>query len=205
MPLFTAESGSEKSLNELPRKRVTYDETAQADDVEVVVFDALVRRKRFVDEACANADHLVGGNTRPHAAAADGDTAIHVAARDRGRKRNDEIRVVVARLRRFVSIVDHAPTRPLQQADQMLLQLETAVVRRDTNPPGLRLLRRAPSLITHRCPVGGALRCVGSRPFAGGAVFIGTGAAKSGRINSIGIGNTMVEFWLDPMSSNVCM
>ena len=34
---------------------------------------------------------------------------------------------------------------------------------------------------------------------------IGTGAARSGLINSIGIGKTMVEFWFDPMSSSVCM
>jgi len=37
------------------------------------------------------------------------------------------------------------------------------------------------------------------------ATFMGTGAARSGRMSSIGIGNTMVEFWFDPMSSSVCM
>jgi hypothetical protein len=35
--------------------------------------------------------------------------------------------------------------------------------------------------------------------------FIGTGAARSGRMSSMGIGKTMVEFWFEPMSSRVCM
>jgi hypothetical protein len=35
--------------------------------------------------------------------------------------------------------------------------------------------------------------------------FIGTGAASIGLISSIGMGNTIVEFWFDPMSSSVCM
>jgi hypothetical protein len=35
--------------------------------------------------------------------------------------------------------------------------------------------------------------------------FMGTGAARSGLINSMGMGKTIVEFWFDPMSSNVCM
>ena len=44
-----------------------------------------------------------------------------------------------------------------------------------------------------------------SAPFPDTSFFIGTGTARSGLINSIGIGKTMVEFWFDPMSSKVCM
>ena len=54
----------------------------------------------------------------------------------------------------------------------------------------------------------GATTCAGSAPLGrlpAAAAFIGTGAARRGRINSMGMGKTMVEFWFEPMSSSVCM
>ena len=46
---------------------------------------------------------------------------------------------------------------------------------------------------------------VDSPPLVVPAFFIGTGAARSGLISSMGMGKTIVEFWFDPMSRSVCM
>jgi carboxyl-terminal processing protease len=59
-------------------------------------------------------------------------------------------------------------------------------------------------------PAGGITSLGDSPPFVGAlapavTALIGTGAARSGLINSMGMGKTIVEFWFDPMSSSVCM
>ena len=80
----------------------------------------------------------------------------------------------------------------------------TARAARETS----RARRRRSSRSAQRAT--GATTCEGSPPLEDGRLptataFIGTGAARSGLINSMGMGKTMVEFWFEPMSSSVCM
>jgi len=51
----------------------------------------------------------------------------------------------------------------------------------------------------------GASPGLSDAPLPIATVFSGTGAASKGRINSIGMGKTIVEFSFDPMSRSVCM
>ncbi len=62
MAIRTAETGREERLNELPGSRGADDEAAQADDVEVVVLDALMRRKVLVNQAGPNPCNFVRGD-----------------------------------------------------------------------------------------------------------------------------------------------
>jgi hypothetical protein len=151
----------EEGLNQLPRGRVADDEAAEADDIEVVVLDALVRGKCFMDQARAGARHLIGGHTRPNAAAAHGHAPVHFAARDGASQRNNEIRVVILRLRTEISEIGHVMTGLAQSPDKMLLQLKAAVVRGDSDPLRFRL---------HHCAGVGhrSIRCSVRRVFAFG-------------------------------------
>ena len=111
MALGAAEARREKGLNQLPGGRVADDEAAEADHVQVVVLDALVRGKRFMDQARADARHLVGGDRSAHAAAANGDAAIHRAGGNRAGQWHDKIRIVIVRLRPGVSKIGHLMSR----------------------------------------------------------------------------------------------
>jgi hypothetical protein len=67
-----------------------------------------------------------------------------------------------------------------------------AEVARDENPrPARNDAHRALDIIAGP---GSAAFIAGAVPFGPTLVGIGTGAARSGRISSIGIGNTIVEF-----------
>ena len=81
-------------------------------------------------------------------------------------------------------------------------------------PPQLRAVTEAADAVKYRANdaqrATGGITWLDSPPLGtarlpGAAAFIGTGAARRGLINSMGIGNTMVEFWFDPMSSSVSM
>ena len=121
MAFRAAEARRKKGLHQLPGERVTDNETAEADNVEIVVLDALVCGKCFMDQACAGTRHLVRGHTRPNAASAYGDASAHFAARDGARQRNHEIRVVIIRLRMGIPEIGHVMTGLTQFPGKMLL------------------------------------------------------------------------------------
>jgi len=62
MALRTAEAGREERLNELRRSGRADDEAAQADQIQVVVLDALMRRKVLVNQASPNPCNFVRGD-----------------------------------------------------------------------------------------------------------------------------------------------
>ena len=51
MAICTAESGCEKCLQQFPSERTTHNTAPEADQVQIVVLDALVRRKGIMDQA----------------------------------------------------------------------------------------------------------------------------------------------------------
>jgi len=121
MAFRAAEARREKGLHQPPRRRVADDEAAEADHVKVVIFNPLARGKRLVDQARADAGHLVGGDRDSHSAAADGYASSHFASRDSTCQRNDKIRIVIIQLRPEVSEIDHIMTGFAQHAGQMSL------------------------------------------------------------------------------------
>ena len=62
MPLCATESRCEKGLNQFPGKRVTDDETTEADHVQVVVLHSLVGGEVFVNQLGPHSCHFVGGD-----------------------------------------------------------------------------------------------------------------------------------------------
>ena len=79
---------------------------AHAEDVHVIVLDALLRREMVVDERRADARNLVGADRGADAAAADRHAALHLS-RDHGLgERNDEVGIVVAGIQSVRAEVD---------------------------------------------------------------------------------------------------
>ena len=76
MPLGLTELGGEKGLDEIPGDGGSDRPSAHAQDVEVIVLDALLRREVVVDERRADARDLVGADRRADAAAADRHAAL---------------------------------------------------------------------------------------------------------------------------------
>src|SRR5690349_5895086 len=71
MARFLAERRVQERVNHVPRERRTDDAAAHADDVHVIVLDALSRREVILHEPGAHAVHFVGADGGIDAAAAD--------------------------------------------------------------------------------------------------------------------------------------
>src|ERR1035441_8372628 len=95
MTLRAAESRGEKCLNQFPRECVTDYQASEADHVQIVVLDALVRRKGFMNQAGPNPRHFVCDDRCPDAASTDGYAALYVSAGDCAGQRHDKIRIIV--------------------------------------------------------------------------------------------------------------
>src|SRR5262249_31550574 len=114
--------GCEGRLDEVPGDGRPDGPSTEADDVHVVVFDALPRGEVIFHEGGPNAGNLVGANRRADAAAADRDTALDFSASYRASERNDEIGVVVLGRQAVGAEVDYVMSGCTEPKKQVLLQ-----------------------------------------------------------------------------------
>jgi hypothetical protein len=71
-----------------------HDEAAKAHHIQIVVLDALVRRKAFVDQAGTNSHDFVRRDGRTDPAATDTHPPIHVSRGNGVGQRHNEIRII---------------------------------------------------------------------------------------------------------------
>src|SRR5215831_8708749 len=90
-----AEFRGQERLNKIPRYGSPDGAATDADDVHVVVFDPLSRGKVVMNQSGTDARNLVGADRGADTAAANGDSALHGARRNRLGQRDDEVRIVV--------------------------------------------------------------------------------------------------------------
>src|SRR5438046_429070 len=93
---FTAQVFVRCSADQSTRDLGAHRSAAEAEDVQVVVFDALASRKVILDECRAHAGDLVGANRNADAAAAQRQTAFDLTARNGAGEGDDEVGIVVA-------------------------------------------------------------------------------------------------------------
>jgi len=92
MPLGATEVRGEEGLHEVPRDLGSDRPAPHAQDVHVVVLDALACREVIVHQRGADAAHLVRAYRRADATAADTDAARDLPGYDRARERDHEVR-----------------------------------------------------------------------------------------------------------------
>src|SRR5882757_4985489 len=98
MSFGLTEPGSQKGLDEIPSHSRSHRSATHAEDVHVIVFDALPGREMIVDQRGADAGNLVGTDRRPYAAAANCHPAIDLPRRHSPTERNNKVRIVVVRV-----------------------------------------------------------------------------------------------------------
>jgi hypothetical protein len=91
MPLGLAEPGSQKCLDQVPGYGRSHGPAAHANDVHVIVLDALPSREMVVHQPSADARNLVGANRRADTATADRHAAFHISIGDCSGERDDKV------------------------------------------------------------------------------------------------------------------
>src|SRR5262245_26614077 len=119
-----AEFRDQERLNQVPGDGRPDGATTDANDVHVIVFDALSGGEVVMNQSGTGARNLVRADRGPDAAAADGDSALHRTRRDRLGERDDEVRIVVVGARLVRTEIDDIVPGGAQTRGQILLQLE---------------------------------------------------------------------------------
>ena len=112
MPFGLAEPGGPERLDQIPGHGRSHGSSAHANDVHVIVLDALPGREMVVDQTGADTRDFVGAHRRADAAAADRDAAFHFLGGHRPGERNDEVRIVVAGAQRVLGRIVRPRVRP---------------------------------------------------------------------------------------------
>src|SRR5262245_5580534 len=133
VPLGSTELGPEERLNQVPGHRRALGPAAETQNVHVIVLDSLPSGKVVVDQRRADAGNLVGTDGSADPAAADGDPTLHRAVRHRAGEGDDEVGVVVVRVQTASAEVHDVVPEPAKAAEQILLQVESAVIGGDAN------------------------------------------------------------------------
>ena len=133
MTLGAAEARGEKGLNQFPSECVTDYEAAKADHVQIVVLDALVSRKGFMNQAGPHPRHFVRDDRCPNTASTDGHAALHLSAGDCARQRHYEIRIIVIRVQSAVAELDYLMAGRAQFSDELSHQFKSPVVGGDAD------------------------------------------------------------------------
>lgn len=127
--LGTAEASVYERADQLSRELRPDHTSPEAQDVEVIVLDALMRGVGVTDRCCADTANLSRRDRNPRARAAHENAALRSAVGDRPRHRLSDDRVVIGRaeVQRFVSGVHHL-------ADDHVVQCHARVVKPASDP-----------------------------------------------------------------------
>src|SRR5208282_6197620 len=111
VPLCLAELGCKERLDQVPGHGRSHCPAAHTEDIHVIVLDTLSGREMVVDQRSADARHLIGANRCSHSTAADRHPPLYLAFSDSLGKRDDEIRVIIARTQAVSAEVYHLMPR----------------------------------------------------------------------------------------------
>src|SRR4029077_9948466 len=128
MSIGVGEFGGEKRLDQIPRQFRAFDASAQTDDVEVVVLNALLRRKMILNQTSADAFNFVRTNRCADTAAANRHTTIHRFSGHCLAKWNDEVGIIIIGRQLVSTEVHDLVAGGFQSDDQLLFQGKAAVV-----------------------------------------------------------------------------
>jgi hypothetical protein len=124
-----AELGGKKSLHQIPSHRRPDGAPAHAQNVHVIVFDALHGREMIMNQAGAGTLDLVGTDRRANTAPANRYAAIHFSRDHRQGERNNEVRIVVIKLQTVRAEINDLMPGGLEPGDEFFLQPKPAVIR----------------------------------------------------------------------------
>src|SRR4029077_1950886 len=130
MSIGVGEFGGEKRLDQIPRQFRAFDASAQTDDVEVVVLNALLRRKMILNQTSADAFNFVRTDRCADTAAANRHTTIHRVSGHCLSKWNDEVGIIIIGRQLVSTEVHDLVAGGFQSDDQLLFQGKAAVIRR---------------------------------------------------------------------------
>ena len=119
--LGAAEFRLKKCFDQFPGERMANHKTAKADYVHIVVLNPLMSRKSFMNQTRTYTCYFVRGNARPHATAANGYAASHLAAGNCTSQRYNKIRIIVIRLRLAITKFGHFATGLAQPLNEIFL------------------------------------------------------------------------------------
>ncbi len=133
MTLFSVEPCREKRAHEVRGEARADNLGAEAEDVHVVVLDALVRGVDVVTDRCPDADDLARGHRSADTGTADEDAALGLPVLERGAELGSLVGVVDPHRGGVGAEIDDLVSRLPQRLEDRLAQADSAMVERHGN------------------------------------------------------------------------
>ena len=112
--------GGQEGLNEVPSHCGSHCAATHAENVHVIVLDALPGREMIVDQRGTDARNLVGTHRCPDAAATDGDATFDLPRRYSMAQRGDKVRIIVVGAEPVRTEIDNLMAGRTELRDQFL-------------------------------------------------------------------------------------
>ena len=87
--------GIEEGLDQIPSHGGTNGAAAHAEDIHVIILNALLGGEVIMDEAGADALGFIGADRGPHPTATDGDASLHLTSHDGEGHRSDIVGIII--------------------------------------------------------------------------------------------------------------
>jgi hypothetical protein len=131
--LRAGESRAEKCLQQFPGKGVSHHEASKANDVHIVILNALMGGKILVNQARADPGYFVRADRGAHSATANCYAPGHPPGGDHAGERHYKIGIVIIFFRKAITEIDYFMPRSTQFPGQIFLQVVTTVVGSDAD------------------------------------------------------------------------
>src|SRR5262245_17240752 len=129
VPVGAAERGSEEALRAVPSDRNTRGATSEAEDVHVVILDALACREIVVTKRRTCADHLVRSNGSTYATSTDENASPDLSRRHGTGQGQRKIWVVIVSVIDLVAEIHDLMPFFREQPGKLLLHFESTMIR----------------------------------------------------------------------------
>ena len=106
-----AKLSGEKRLDQVPRDGWSHSPDAHANNIHVIVFDTLPRRKMVVNQGSPHTRNFVGAHRRAHAAPANRHSSFYILSSYCLRQSDDEVWIVIAFIQSIGTEIDDLVSR----------------------------------------------------------------------------------------------
>ncbi len=142
MPLGSTKLGCQECLNKIPGNFRTDRAPAHAQDVHVVILDALPGGKVIMNQTGTNTSYFVRTNRSTDSAPADCHAPVHIPSRDPLTQRYHIVRIIVIRVQAVSAKIDDLMSRRADPGDQLFLQGKSTVICCNAYSHAASLLRK---------------------------------------------------------------
>jgi len=128
MARFLTILGLEECLHQIPCHAGAYCPTSHAEDIHMIILDALLRGEMVMDQAGMDSFDLVGTDRSTNSASTDRDATLHLAVHHGTGQGNDIVGIIIVMVELMSAEIHDLVSGSLDLCHQLLLELKPSMI-----------------------------------------------------------------------------